>query len=934
MKLFKKCISFCLALVLCLGTGVTALASEGEYKQVVISMSSNITDKTQLWGFYSDNILYVSVEDLCEISGYSLIEETEYAITLGNGGENSTRIFSILPYSDEMLDALFYENWTVKMPVEKIGNQYYVSALHFLNYIGVSYVLNPDSDPQLICVKSYDIHDALVDSLSQWNYFSWDEVEFASGSAENDLTWAGVVALISQDSNLVRMVFDAKGIYRDDLENDMMMVVTNEGTDWLAENTNTSDLSSLINSSYDVSFNWFDFIKGIYAPSGDSTFATVLDSISKTGKFITTGGTILQSNIDAIDTIIQYSNLTDTQKTLLQNTLIEHAEDSEMVAEDDFWKIMLEAAENVNGRVQSEANLQHDTSLKAITDIAYAINNAANGASIMDGNPVTLAWKCMTWSLNLIPEVDQAVMLHNAYNCSMIQQAANQLFVSAYSDLYYNNFYYNDGNAQREALEYLKSALILQLKATLTTRECLIKSGTISDDGKISELKEKCQEVAQLLNQTENCTLNGPNMFSSEYDDDISWMSECEPSPDELYSYVEDLLAGASFDVEIDGVMHADFQNHEDIEFSKKMSVAGYGTDGMSGSGTYKHTGGSVGTGDTAFDFTYACPNMTKHYTSPYNADYTVSESPIDLTMPFVAHISASSVEYQEDNTAVITLQYDGSLMNKYTCGMISGVLPDGYRIYWSPNEEYADMDGIISATIQAKVDENYNPVSIEVSYALNGAVQDIARMEGTTTFTFSNIVRSDTAASSPEAEEKVDVTGVWLQTDKQDPMFLSLDENGTLKYYASFSRESDYKSKYTIEGNTLWLNLVALDVSDVVSVPYTVSPSGDDEITLTADTQNIEGDIALLDGMEKLMEGNYRRLSFTQEQLETAKELLGVPKNANTEVTQEEPYYWSAGECWVVCVGVYENGEYVAGANFNPWTMEMCNSIYMYAGS
>ena len=109
--------------------------------------------------------------------------------------------------------------------------------------------------------------------------------------------------------------------------------------------------------------------------------------------------------------VIQYGNLTDVQKTLLQDTLISHADDSDLLAEDDFWDIISEAAENVDARVQKEMKAQSEASIKAVTDIALEVNNAVNG-DFTGNNPVMLVWDCMMWTMNFMPEVEPVSYTH------------------------------------------------------------------------------------------------------------------------------------------------------------------------------------------------------------------------------------------------------------------------------------------------------------------------------------------------------------------------------------------------------------------------------------------------------------------------------------------------------------------------------------------
>ena len=73
---------------------------------------------------------------------------------------------------------------------------------------------------------------------------------------------------------------------------------------------------------------------------------------------------------------------------------------------------------------------------------------------------------------------------------------------------------------------------------------------------------------------------------------------------------------------------------------------------------------------------------------------------------------------------------------------------------------------------------------------------------------------------------------------------------------------------------------------------------------------------------------------SFTEEQLDTIRQMLRIPENLDTTVTQSAPSYWDAGERWLIQVTFYNSeGVMIAGAAFDQQTMEMCRNIYMYSG-
>lgn len=736
----KRMICILMAFLLLFSLTPVAQAEETLYTPVLLTMSSNLTNQDHIGGLYAENTFYITLDDLCSISGFTLIQQSEDSITLGSASteEDSLRLFKISIPEQKMEETLFSTSYTIDLPTIQYSGTIYLSALHFLNYIGANYSLTPDGDPQFVCIKRYDVLDALEDYVAcdQGYFFSWDEISFHHGSVEDNLTWQGVLALISQDSSIPRMVLDAEGIYEEDLEEDLLMVVTNEGTDWLKDNPSTSEVISLVDDGYGLAFDWFQFIKDLYAPEASGTLGDVLDAISGTGDFLSLTGSFTVNTAQAVDTMVQYSNLTDIQKNLLQTTLISHYEDSALITEEDFWEIMVRAAENVDQKMQSEISAQYETSLDAITSIAYDVNDGINGGStILSGNPVLLAWDSMTWLLRLSPVSDQATQIHNAYNCSMIQQASNELLVQAFSDLYYHNFYLEDEEAQNAGLIYLKNSLILQLKATLSTREAIMDSGAIEGT---SYMEAQCEQIAALLNQVEGCQLNGPNRFSPAYSDDLSWMASAQPDPEEIYGYaLSKLEQQASFTVVKQGTMHAGFVGHQDVNFVEEMDITDFGGEAMSATGSYRQTGGSYAPNELVFAFTYAYPDITKTYSSPYVSEYTMPDTLLDLTLPLGAHSTRVTSQRREDGSTLCTFEYDGQLMNQNTCGLLDDILPDEYRVYWSPNEYYADQDGIISGTVNALIDDHFEFVSIEVSYEVNGGIQDFTRLSGTTTFTF-----------------------------------------------------------------------------------------------------------------------------------------------------------------------------------------------------
>lgn len=80
-------------------------------------------------------------------------------------------------------------------------------------------------------------------------------------------------------------------------------------------------------------------------------------------------------------------------------------------------------------------------------------------------------------------------------------------------------------------------------------------------------------------------------------------------------------------------------------------------------------------------------------------------------------------------------------------------------------------------------------------------------------------------------------------------------------------------------------------------------------------------------------LEGNDAQSSFTQSELEGISSSLKVPESLDAEITQSEPYYWEAGERWLVQITITYQGETVAGAAVDATTGELIRNILTYSG-
>lgn len=510
--MIKRLIGIILSLCLLISVvDINVLATETEGpKEVTLSMYSNLSKDTSISGLYDGNVFYIPLEKLCDLVEGEIISQSDKEATLNVG----IREFAFDVGSNNMVEKLYSTNNNVKMPSMFLDNQIYISALHFLTYIGATVHIDEQADVQFMVFKRYDIFNALVDMANKGSghFFWWDEFDIEFEDLKDKIVNAGIVALINRESNVFRMMFDAKGMEQEAVEEALLMIVKNEGTEYFDENSEKSEIVGLENDFIGAEAEWFGLIKDAYQDTSD-----LGKQISDLADYSAVVAGYTTNIVEAIESLKQFNNISVTQKDLLANTIIKNSSDSKTL--NDQWKVVLKAAENINKKIQSEHTKQIDLATQSVEAAAYDLINGVAGT---ESNPVSIAWDSAVLLTKLIPAtkemIDKKALLYNAYNTSIIQLIANEMLVDAYSDWYYRRY-----NNAKEQLTAIKQLMVLQLKSTLTTREYLIESGFVEEDY-VNRTKEMNKEIAILLNNVENCFVPNANMYSVEYDGDLTWM--------------------------------------------------------------------------------------------------------------------------------------------------------------------------------------------------------------------------------------------------------------------------------------------------------------------------------------------------------------------------------------------------------------------------
>ena len=521
-KYIKNVISVFLMIVLLMSqVQIPAAAKNSDIRKVILSMYSNyVGKKGQIEGIYRNNKFYLSVDNIGDLTGGVGKQTGKYTAEIEQDLERS---FKVNVKKNEVKEIMTYGENKIPVDTMSVNGVIYLSAIEFFRYIGMTVRIDKDDDVQLKIIRKYDIYDALRDVYQQSNgyWFSWDEVESKKGTVKDKVLFAGVVALMDGDSNPFRMMVDAKGIFKDYLEDDILSIVKNEGKPYLEKEDDIDKLASYLKDQTDFYSTWYDLIMEAYG-GGEYELVEGLGEKLEKGADAAHELSVI---CDVAKNLEKYDDILASQKDLLQNTIISNANDSEVLKNDDLG--ILDTVKTVNTKIHNTIYKNNDTLVKiAIKEGFDIIKDKVTETT----NPAAIVWDGVMFIDKLLPAsakgIEDNKKLYSAlYDCYLIQQISNDIFVKTYSDVFYRGFLYSNKKEQEKALQKVKDSMVMQLKSTLTIRENLMNSGKV-DQSYRDDLKGTNKKLAKLLSKVESCKLTGPNMFDASQTEDLSWMEK------------------------------------------------------------------------------------------------------------------------------------------------------------------------------------------------------------------------------------------------------------------------------------------------------------------------------------------------------------------------------------------------------------------------
>ncbi len=538
MKL-KRLLSLILTITILVGSGVlnTAIyASSSDFKELTLSMFSNTSSQTTVSGIYQDNVFYLSLDTLTEIAGVEILKDGDSESHITTNGGFRTFIINL---EKQMMYEEYASEFKLQIPVCRYQNNTYISALHFLRYIGAVVEIKKDCDIQFKMYYPYNIYDALQDYSENIDaaYFHWYEIEHDQPELLDEVLGGSVIlGLLNKDSNFLRFFYDTEGLYQECVEDALLSIVKNEGQE---KSTNQDTTQNLIDEfewtthllSYgDKGTEYLSFLieyaKNCFPDETLDVLAEYVDGVngivSNIGDYYEFMGAIITNTFRAQ----QFTNITDTQKEIVGNTIVQNFDTAMTFLDDDSMKSVYG---NASKQTHSRITSAYVNNISSVRDVLknLMINKLGDKVDKITPIPIATVWNL---SMDIVKDIpytsnimDRQSMVFNAYNCYILENMVNQVFINGCSEIVANKYYSNNLVEQESQLRLIQKCLIFQYKAALTARENLLQSDYVLDKN-IQIEKDRNLILVNLLNKLHNCEMvfvgKTPNVT-----EDLSWMS-------------------------------------------------------------------------------------------------------------------------------------------------------------------------------------------------------------------------------------------------------------------------------------------------------------------------------------------------------------------------------------------------------------------------
>lgn len=498
-----------LLLVLCLLTG--SVCGEAGYNEeddrnfaLLIGEFSEQSFGTAYYGMMEQGNFYLDVKQLCQLLHGAYDDDLmEFSV---NDGQRSFDIYAERYYGPQTLlercaEPKLFQKGTVDtaVPVKNVRGTSMISLLHFLEYIGMGYVMDECAvTPQLMLLPVYTVYDAVQEmyALGLDTPFDWHALAVDDKTLEN-MQSAALIGEILSNHPLEAILPGSREMelyVKDTLIRILQM--RGVGEDALYE----------------------DWTKvPAYLGKTGSFSCTVLSEMFELCELGGKATDYLITGVNGIEKLQAYGKIGQAEKTLLADTLLSIYGDysSEIAQKPELRSAAAEIHENLSSRESFMGAVYEETVIPMLLDSLSSLFIQGKGAlELLD--LMHSAAEFTSDSLEIGYEaVSAPEKLAVAFVAGAFARAARDIRLTA-ENIKEDPAYVLASDAdRRKSMDILKAAIILQCKAEMLTIEQARAAGVMTAE-EDAYYARRWQDACNMLNKAAMAQIVYPHYYEEE----------------------------------------------------------------------------------------------------------------------------------------------------------------------------------------------------------------------------------------------------------------------------------------------------------------------------------------------------------------------------------------------------------------------------------
>ena len=795
----KKVVSFFLCIVLIISILPVKAVEENSSVKVMIPCQYAVgheISQTVIPGEIKDDILYVDIETIADITGSWYVKEDDNIIIIPPFQERTRTALTLNTKTRELTEVsagYAEESFNIPIMLSTAGDSVSVSFTDMLSVLNaeINY-LQSDSIPLSIYTRE-TILSAREQFLFNDFYFSWTEVDptLSEEKIGEKYIW----------SSLWSLIFDYdEHFYKDAMfswvSDDILDVKEEQYQDSMIKTlTCFSDIDDI--SLYeDINYESFSFTSdSISLTSGLLELLDIDKEFEKAASRVSAAYDFTGVLIDWANVYCQLINITDTQSNILRSTFLSGRENPEL--RDD--PRIQNAAQHLQNLIS-----QNEVGAKTVAqDMTLDFIVQGLDTFILSKIPLYAMIDATVMLSTLFPAVDDFSKSNRATNL-----AITSCYLGCIAGLENTTVWTDMGSnfLDSQKLHDFKSTFIYLLQSIYTTRDLIIRDHSFSEEklplATIQNLREKNAELASFINYAMTCSTQWrepQELDAAAIDDIISRYQD-------VYSAYHATEQLNHFTVHQKGNMSNSPMEERGSDSSYAWDstyyVKDYSTDSMFSSGESHQTRTSSGTNrftqesyattmEQDFSFTYG--NAVLHGTEEYNGTeypFTSALSPeefLDLQLPDISDITSIEVS-SDDSYTTVQFFVDASSITEESAHILNHIIEpvsmQNTSINWFEDPNNPSGSGFDDASITMTLDKDGALDSILIDFIANIAIQDYVKVEGSVTFRFEPLDESKLQEVSfspdPELFSRIPQTYTFSSGAGGWATILTINEDGT----------------------------------------------------------------------------------------------------------------------------------------------------------